>query len=708
MQSINTASQEAGRASRLRPTSGYEAVMRPPLRAISRIDLGTDPPIDADGQKHTADDRRKVSFRWLSGTIMTAIVGALLMGMAIFAALDSRSLFADYPVFVTGSKRDSNSASGSNPNKGDRLVKSVDIVSAKQTFKAATILRIGDREVLRQRGFSKVSTGLILASVGFGDDVPAFNPLKLLADARNSAEVNTPDAGPVQDEADVTFVTRDLVLADVQAATGTLSLDEVAAQVAEHLKNSLSVGNQPPLPLPPQMLLMRTSRAGLDKNGLDAAGLGPQGLNPGPGAFPALTGSGLGSPFSSIEVRMIAENVTNVERSPAKAAQGGNEERLVVVRKGETIEDILRAADAGVSQTKSIAAAFRSKADNALREGQRIKLLFADLDGQERRRQLAKISFYTDDRLIMEIAVTDEGQYVLLEDDSILVAPQKKTTPAGNDEEDEDSPGGMKLYNSLYETALKQDIPRSVINEMVRVFANDVDFQRSVAAGDSFEVFYEEGDDSDPRSDMLYATITTRGESFRYYRFLTPDDGLADYYDENGRSTRKFLLRKPIASGELRSGFGQRYHPILHYSRPHTGVDWAAPIGTPIFAAGNGTVISAGRESGYGNRVEIQHLNGYVTTYNHMSGYARGMKEGLRVRQGQVIGYLGMTGLATGPHLHYEVLVNDHFVDPLRVKLARTREFDGKLLTDFKRERDRIEGLMAKAPNAPRQASKGG
>jgi len=137
----------------------------------------------------------------------------------------------------------------------------------------------------------------------------------------------------------------------------------------------------------------------------------------------------------------------------------------------------------------------------------------------------------------------------------------------------------------------------------------------------------------------------------------------------------------------------------------HTGVDWSGPIGTPIFAAGNGVVTKAARESGYGNRVEIQHANGYVTTYNHLSGFARGISDGARVRQGQVIGFLGMTGLATGPHLHYEVMVNGHFVDPLRVRLARTRELDNRMLANFKRERDRIESIMAKAPNATRVAA---
>jgi murein DD-endopeptidase MepM/ murein hydrolase activator NlpD len=150
-----------------------------------------------------------------------------------------------------------------------------------------------------------------------------------------------------------------------------------------------------------------------------------------------------------------------------------------------------------------------------------------------------------------------------------------------------------------------------------------------------------------------------------------------------------------------------RYHPILHFARMHTGVDWAAPVGAPIYAAGNGVILKAEWDSasGYGRRVEIQHANGYVTTYNHMSGFGRGIVEGAHVTQGQVIGYLGQTGLATGPHLHYEVIINGNFVDPMAIKLARTREFDGKMLAAFKRERERIDQLMAQAPSAAAMAA---
>ena len=190
----------------------------------------------------------------------------------------------------------------------------------------------------------------------------------------------------------------------------------------------------------------------------------------------------------------------------------------------------------------------------------------------------------------------------------------------------------MSLYQSLYETALKQGLPRSIIDVMTRVFANDVDFQRATAPGDSVEAFFSDPDDINPRPELLCASMTVRDQTFKYYRFQTTDDNMVDFYDENGRSMRKFLVRKPIAEGDMTSPFGMRFHPILHYARMHTGVDWAAPIGTPIYAAGNGTIIKAGWDGGYGRRVEIQHANGYVTAYNHMSGFGRGDRRGRACR----------------------------------------------------------------------------
>ncbi|HZT27276.1 MAG TPA: M23 family metallopeptidase, partial [Pseudolabrys sp.] len=175
-------------------------------------------------------------------------------------------------------------------------------------------------------------------------------------------------------------------------------------------------------------------------------------------------------------------------------------------------------------------------------------------------------------------------------------------------------------------------------------------------------------------------------------------DGLVDYYDENGKSAKKFLVRKPVLAGVMRSGFGLRSHPLLGYVKMHTGVDWAGPPGTPIYAAGNGVIEKEGWESGYGKFILIRHNNGYETAYGHMSAYARGIHEGDHVRQGQVIGFMGSTGLSTGSHLHFEIRINGRFVDPMRIKLPRGRELQGPILAAFEQERERLDAIMARKP----------
>ncbi len=643
-----------------------------PGRFYGGVDLGHEPAIEADGGRHSSFDRRRISLQWFSGTILTGLAGGALIAAAISASLGNHAFIAEPPSLAP--RKEVNVDFGVNQHKADRLVKSVDIIAAKQTFRAPTTIKAGDKEVMKVETFTRVETTLLTSDAGFAEDVPPFDPLKILANARNPIDA-APE--PLQDDAEVSWTTHDIVPQDLSPIG--LSEDEVRAQVAEHVKNTSTAGSRQ-IALPPQLLLMRTSRTNL----------------PGMLAYANPADQIKTTPFSAIEVRMVAENVTNVPRSPQAPQSAHTQgkqpgERLVVVRHGETLDDVLRAAGLGKAVIAAVIEAFKLKpGESAAPEGRRVKLLFADLDGSGESASLARLSVYSDETLEGSVAINDRGNYVR------VTAPAHPAKRQVDDDDEE----GMRLYDSLYETALKQEIPRPIIDDLVRIFANDVDFQRSVGAGDSFEAFYGEGEEGDAHNQLLYATITTRGETYRYYRFQTPDDGVIDYYDQDGRSTRKFLVRTPILNAKFTSGFGLRFHPILGYTRPHTGVDWAAPIGAPIFAAGNGVITKAGWDAGYGRRIEIEHANGYVTTYNHMSGFARGAAEGARVRQGQVIGYLGQTGLATGPHLHYEVLVNGHFVDPMKVKLPRTREFDGRMLALFKRERDRIDALAAEAPAA--------
>ena len=264
------------------------------------------------------------------------------------------------------------------------------------------------------------------------------------------------------------------------------------------------------------------------------------------------------------------------------------------------------------------------------------------------------------------------------------------------------SGGSSTLYSGIYDTGLTQNLTPNQILEILRIHAYETDFRRRVLQGDQIEWFF----DLQPQSSgppklgaLLYTAITAGGERQRFWRYRTRD-GIVDYYDENGENSKKFLMRKPVRGSAVRltSGFGFRRHPVLRQRRMHTGIDYAGPRGTPILAAGKGVVDEARRRGTYGNYVRIKHANGYMTAYAHLHRFGKGITKGVKVRQGQIIGYIGNTGLSSGPHLHYEVLVNQRFVNPLKIKVPQARRLVGTELAEFKRKREQVDDLMARPP----------
>jgi murein DD-endopeptidase MepM/ murein hydrolase activator NlpD len=245
------------------------------------------------------------------------------------------------------------------------------------------------------------------------------------------------------------------------------------------------------------------------------------------------------------------------------------------------------------------------------------------------------------------------------------------------------------------------------------VHAYETDFRQRVRAGDAFQLFFDMKEDDKGAEgelgELLATSITSSGETHKFYRYRTPD-GAVDYYDEQGNTSRKFLMRRPVRGEDVRitSGYGLRRHPVLQISRMHTGVDWATAQGTPIMAAGSGVIEEAGRKGEYGNYIRIRHANGYKTAYGHMLKFAPGVTPGVKVRQGQVIGYVGTTGLSSGPHVHFEVLVNNSFVDPMSIHVPRERQLEGKQLADFQKERLRIDEIMRRNPVSTKVATVGG
>jgi murein DD-endopeptidase MepM/ murein hydrolase activator NlpD len=231
---------------------------------------------------------------------------------------------------------------------------------------------------------------------------------------------------------------------------------------------------------------------------------------------------------------------------------------------------------------------------------------------------------------------------------------------------------GAIIRTNLFEAASEVGLPMRVLTEMIRTFSYDVDFQRDLQPGDRFEVLYERLDDDRGKTvgagEIAYAAMTLSGKTIQLYRYLPVGATSAEFFTERGESARKTLLRTPVDDARLSSGFGMRLHPILGYTKMHRGVDFAAPSGSPIAAASDGIVESAGPSGAYGNLVVLRHAGAVATAYAHMSRIARGMTPGVRVRQGDVIGYVGATGRATGPHLHYEVRIDGEPVNPVSIQ----------------------------------------
>ncbi|MEZ5946550.1 MAG: M23 family metallopeptidase [Hyphomonas sp.] len=257
------------------------------------------------------------------------------------------------------------------------------------------------------------------------------------------------------------------------------------------------------------------------------------------------------------------------------------------------------------------------------------------------------------------------------------------------------------IETSIYETALKLGAGDQQVVDFASVFAYDVDFQREIHPGDSFEMLYETFTDETgtpvKTGNLLFASLNGKALTRSFYRFTPSDDGETDYFDFNGESATKFLMKTPINGARISSSFGNRKHPISGYTRLHKGTDFAAPTGTPVYAAGNGTVEWAARRGGYGNYIVIKHANGYKTAYAHLSRYARGLKSGKRVRQGEVIGYVGSTGASTGPHLHYEVYIKGAPVNAMTLKLPTGRKLaeSPEILEEFLSARQAIDTARA-------------
>ena len=255
-----------------------------------------------------------------------------------------------------------------------------------------------------------------------------------------------------------------------------------------------------------------------------------------------------------------------------------------------------------------------------------------------------------------------------------------------------------RIDSSLYNTATELGIKPNTIIEFARLYGFQVDFQRDIWKGDSFQIIYEQFENEDgsliESGDIIYSNLNIQGNDLNLYKFILGNKEI-DYFDENGRSMRKTLMKTPINGARLSSSFGKRKHPILGFTKMHTGTDFAAPTGTPIMASGDGVVTRAQWCGGGGNCVKIKHNSTYQTVYAHMSKFGRGIKKGVKVRQGQIIGYVGSTGLSTGPHLHYEVIENGKKINSQKLRLPSGKTLKGEQRNRFEVNKIKIDVLKS-------------
>ena len=360
------------------------------------------------------------------------------------------------------------------------------------------------------------------------------------------------------------------------------------------------------------------------------------------------------------------------------AAGKGPQIVLVALRRGDTLMSVLQEAGASAADAQD---AIQSLAHlwnpRDMRVGQELTIELGES-------QLKSLQFFVGlDRVVR----TERGADGHLHG---TVAPRKLSRVA--------TVATGIVHSSLFQAAVDNGVPLSVLETMVHAFSYDVDFQRELQPGDRFEVMFERINDENGRAvgngDVLYAAMTIAKRTLRIYRFQPPN-GDAEYFNAQGQSVKKALLRTPVDAVRITSPFGMRLHPILGYSRMHKGVDFGAAQGTPIMAAGDGVVEKAGPAAGYGNFVLLRHSGTYETAYAHMSRFAGGIRPGARVHQGQIIGYVGATGMATGPHLHYEVRVNGTEVNPAAVKFQPGRNLMGAELRLFRAEAEQLDRQLA-------------
>ncbi|MFP9138790.1 M23 family metallopeptidase [Devosia sp. XGJD_8] len=610
---------------------------------------------------------RELSFAWLTGTVMTGLTSVLLMGAALYVSFQGQDTFSTAYEALQISRPQADALTPTDLSaKSSRLRPVTATRSDLEIIEASIRETVDGRDMIRNQPFVRIRATLATAPTSLSDGVPAYDPVAIL----NATQ-------PIESSADAIDINTDVYGAEVEG--------EVAVRLAD----------MPMAFVPPRAITDQTA-AEYVRSVVEATFYSDD-------AAPTLAYAALGPSVRDLGLSDgstlggVAENVTVVPKTVLAAdAALGRSERILTVKERTPLNDVMRRNGFTDVMIAAIDATLQNVFPSTeLPAGARLRILF----GPSRTSNTLipyRLSIYLHDDANdtdvhrATVAITDKGQYVL------GLAPAEIEFPE-EDTEEVNVANLPSVYRSIWETGRKHDLDDATIERIIGMYAYDVDMTKKIAAGDTIEIL-KSVPDAEGRSELLYVGLTLGNTTRQLYRFGT-DDGVIDFYDPDGETGKRFLTRRPLeGGGTLRSRFGYRIHPIFKSRRLHTGVDLAARTGTPIYAAGDGVIQYYKWQSGYGNKVEIQHVNGYETAYGHMSRYVDGLSAGSRVRQGQIIGYVGSTGQSTGPHLHFEIKINGNLVDPLSVKLPKDNILPQQYEAEFAQTMAQINDLMTREP----------
>ncbi len=634
--------------------------------------LGNEPPLLADGRR--APDRREISLRWLSGTFLTGITSSILMGVALFAALDGRQQLAT-PAEASADLPMEEDAT--TVTRGGRLLGGniVAMPTDRKVMEVSTVVHEGQRELVRRRPFAHVKMNLAANHVA-QEDYPPFDPLSIFASGEDLAAAPASTGLIYGSDVESEVVLRALPFPKKAASypyAASMSLEEAEENVRSN-GSVLTDGNTQLSAL----YYVDPRRFSSAEDGLDIT--------------------------DGLAARIIEQNMTVTTSEPVTPQTRDYADDVIPIRAEKDIATALKDVGYPDGKAEEIGGHLGNRMkEPKLRPGDVLRIGVLQQGDMV---LVVRASVYRRGAHEVTIALNDNGRIVDAQEPPMLDAvagafqDQPVQVASGRDL--------PRAYDGIYRAALSYGMTTDMTGLLVKLLASSVDLQAQLKPTDKIEAFFSVQDESGQateQSELLFVNAQFGDTTTRFYRYQDPEEGSVDYFDAEGKSIRQFLLRNPVPNGRMTSGFGMRRHPILGFSRMHTGTDWAAPRGTPIIASGNGVVESAGWASGYGNQTIIRHANGYESSYNHQSAIAKGIKPGAKVTQGQVIGYVGSTGQSTGAHLHYELIVNGTRVDPMKIRLPGGKSLSGENLARFQEERSRIDALLGGGGGDPAEVA---